>query len=307
MGPAKEIAAAMVAATAVPVTLNWTDVIKTRMQGAAAPGCVAEPYGGGFAKTAQRILAEEGAFALWSTGMLASLGRECIAVGTRIGAYPTVRDSLSLIAQGQSGGDAGIGSKFSAGVVLGALSGLLATPFDLVRIRVQAEAGSAKDGLLTSGLRCGLPQRITGSVTGLRVVLADGLPCLFRGSGVNVVRSICMTVGTVPVYEHTKHVAKSSFGLADGPWLHLGAGLVAGVVGTTVAAPADVVRTRVMQEGKGGASMLGAAVAIARDHGVAGFFRGWLPFYLRVGPLFVLMPALVEQVRHRLFGLGYIV
>ena len=27
--------------------------------------------------------------------------------------------------------------------------------------------------------------------------------------------------------------------------------------------------------------MLGAAVAIARDHGVAGFFRGWLPFYLR--------------------------
>ncbi|CAJ1446611.1 unnamed protein product, partial [Effrenium voratum] len=74
-------------------------------------------------------------------------------------------------------------------------------------------------------------------VTGLRVVLADGLPCLFRGSGVNVVRSICMTVGTVPVYEHTKHVAKSSFGLADGPSLHLGAGLVAGVVGTTVAAP----------------------------------------------------------------------
>lgn len=27
--------------------------------------------------------------------------------------------------------------------------------------------------------------------------------------------------------------------------------------------------------------MFGAAVAIARDHGVAGFFRGWLPFYLR--------------------------
>ena len=31
--PAKEIGAAMVAATAVPTALNWTDVIKTRMQG----------------------------------------------------------------------------------------------------------------------------------------------------------------------------------------------------------------------------------------------------------------------------------
>ena len=31
--PAKEIGAAMVAATAVPLALNWTDVIKTRMQG----------------------------------------------------------------------------------------------------------------------------------------------------------------------------------------------------------------------------------------------------------------------------------
>ena len=38
--------------------------------------------------------------------------------------------------------EAGLGSKFSAGVVLGALSGLLASPFDLVRIRpVKAETG----------------------------------------------------------------------------------------------------------------------------------------------------------------------
>ena len=59
---------------------------------------------------------------------------------------------------------------------------------------------------------------------------------------------------------------------------------------------------------------------IARDGGVLGFFRGWLPAYMRaaelkvyltlssqVGPLFLLMPALVEQVRRRVFGLDYIV
>jgi hypothetical protein len=46
--------------------------------------------------------------------------------------------------------------------------------------------------------------------------------------------------------------------------------------------------------------------AVWREHGAAGFFRGWVPAYLRIGPLFVMMPALIEQVRVRLFGLGYL-
>ena len=82
---------------------------------------------------------------------------------------------------------AGLGSKFSAGVVLGALSGLLATPFDLVRIRVQAEAGLKSDkGILLTGLRAGEQQRISGTVSGFQVVLKDGVLSIFRGSGVNV-------------------------------------------------------------------------------------------------------------------------
>ena len=62
-----------------------------------------------------------GLLALWSTGMLASLGRclrlvgpldgdsvtqplivsgrECTVVGTRIGAYPAVRDAMSFLAK----------------------------------------------------------------------------------------------------------------------------------------------------------------------------------------------------------------
>lgn len=132
---------------------------------------------------------------------------------------------------------------------------------------------------------------------------------LFRGLSVNVLRSCCMTVGTVPCYEHTKHLAKTRLHLRDTPYLHVGAGLVAGLVGTTVTAPADIVRTRVMASslpGSQGSGIIHAAASVWRDHGARGFFRGWVPAYVRIGPLFVGMPALIEQVRARVFGLGYI-
>jgi len=301
-----EIGAAMTAASSVPLALNWTDVIKTRMQGASVEGCTAPPYTGGFTAVGKRILAEEGAWALWSTGMPASLGRECTVIGSRMGAYPATRDFISFLSGGDGGGSTGVGSKLGAGVVLGAVSGWLATPFDLVRIMMQAEAGlSDANGVLTTGLRAGKPRELRSTPHAFAGIVQKGALGLFRGSGVNVVRSILMTVGTVPVYEHTKHLAKTHLDVADSPVLHFGSGIVAGLVGTTVTMPADVIRTRVMS-GRG-VSFAEAASGIAREHGPMGFVRGWVPAYTRIGPLFLLMPALVEQVRVRLFGLSYMV
>ena len=63
-----------------------------------------------------------------------------------LGGSQVLRDSRRIEFQGMIPlvfiSQAGIGSKFSAGVVLGALSGLLATPFDLVRIRLEAKTRS---------------------------------------------------------------------------------------------------------------------------------------------------------------------
>eukprot|EP00929_Paragymnodinium_shiwhaense_P039255 TRINITY_DN20640_c0_g1_i1.p1 TRINITY_DN20640_c0_g1~~TRINITY_DN20640_c0_g1_i1.p1 ORF type:complete len:340 (-),score=35.65 TRINITY_DN20640_c0_g1_i1:251-1192(-) len=304
----KEIGAACLASTAVPLSLNWCDVIKTRMQGSPAPGSIATAYAGGFRSTASRILAEEGFLSLYATALPASLMRECLAIGTRIGAYPAVRDVMSSLSQGQSGGNAAVSSKLSSAVVLGVVSGLLASPCDLVRIRLQSEAGlSDAHGTLTTGLRAGLPRTFKHSPHAFAsLVSSDGILGLWRGAGVNVLRSVCTTVGTVPVYEHTKHLAKSNLGVADSPALHFGAGFVAGVVGTTATAPADIVRTRIMAEGKSGVGVVGAVTSIAKDYGPLGFFRGWVPAYCRLGPLFLCMPALIEQVRKHVFGLDYI-
>ena len=124
------------------------------------------------------------------------------------------------------------------------------------------------------------------------------------------------------MYEHTKHVAKTRFQFRDAPSLHLFAGLIAGFIGTTGSMPLDVVRTRIYQvaaAAKTGSSSSSlatsssatataaeAVVAIAREGGPFGFFRGWTAAYVRLGPILVFYPALLEQVRKRVFGIGYL-
>ena len=129
---ATEIVASMAAATVFPCALNWTDVIKTRMQTPPASKSCAVAYSGAFGDTARRIMAEEGLLRLWGTGMPASLMREVLVVGTRVGAYPAVRDAIAQIGaspgEATGRGEAGLGSKLAAGLLLGAVSGLLVGP-----------------------------------------------------------------------------------------------------------------------------------------------------------------------------------
>ena len=216
-GAATEVAASMAAATVFPLGLNWTDVIKTRMQSPVAEGSSASAYSGGFGLTARRILAEEGPGRLWGTAMPAALMREVLVVGTRVGAYPAVRDAISqrtapAARGGERRGEAGLGSKLAAGLVLGGVSGLIAGPCDLVRIRMQAEAGLCDaSGTLTTGLRAGLPRRLHHTPQAFGAVFGEaGMRAgLLRGATANIMHSCCITMGTVPVYEHAKWLAKT--------------------------------------------------------------------------------------------------
>lgn len=282
------------------------------MQSQPAAGSTSIAYSSNVVTAARRLLAEEGFRKLWMTGMPASMLREGATQIFRLGSYPLVRDIISRGMGGDAGGEASVGAKLSAGLLGGAASGVAASPFDLARIRLQSEAGrlSADGSRLVSGLRTDLPPRPTSTAGTLAVIVREGAGygALWRGAGVNALRAAILNAGTVPVYEHTKHLAKRHLGAADAPSLHLAAGFSAGLVGTTVAAPADMVRTRMMTAAvPSGAGVVAAVTAIWREAGLRGFLRGWWPAYLRLGPILFFYPALVEQVRTRAFGLGPIV
>ena len=70
----------------------------------------------------------------------------------------------------------------------------------------------------------------------------------------------------LPSDEHAKHTAKTQAGCTEGLPLHLGCGLIAGIVGTSVTAPADVLRTRIMGSGGSGARQVVLSVPHTYHH-----------------------------------------
>ena len=137
----REISAAVISSSSIPLATNGLDHVKIRMQSQPAAGSTSIAYSSNVVTAARRLLAEEGFRKLWMTGMPASMLREGATQIFRLGSYPLVRDIISRGMGGDAGGEASVGAKLSAGLLGGAASGVAASPFDLARIRLQSEAG----------------------------------------------------------------------------------------------------------------------------------------------------------------------
>ena len=93
-------------------------------------------------------------------------------------------------ALGSDGQDVGIFKKLMAGILTGTIGSAIFNPFDLVKIRVQAEAGFLKDGILQSGLRKGYAPTYTSSLNAFNVIFAaGGLRGLYAGTGPTIIRA----------------------------------------------------------------------------------------------------------------------
>ncbi|KAJ2722131.1 hypothetical protein GGI07_003516 [Coemansia sp. Benny D115] len=99
--------------------------------------------------------------------------------------------------------------------------------------------------------------------------------------------------------------------------VHFAASFIAGLVATTVCSPADVIKSRTMAATPGSlhSSATTAAAAavqkppslwktcsyIYRTEGLAAFFKGWLPSYIRLCPQLVITFVIYEKLRKSYF------
>lgn len=106
-----------------------------------------------------------------------------------------------------------------------------------------------------------------------------------------------MTIGQIAFYDQAKTMLMSTGYFKDDPRLHFVASLAAGAAATLLTQPIDVIKTRSMSAKPGEFANLFAIVAHTAKLGPMGFFKGFIPAFVRLGPHTILTFIMLEQLR----------
>ena len=273
----KDMVAGGCSTATVSAILNPIDVIKTRRQ--------LEAYSQRRALDIGRDLWREGGVVeLWRPGLAATVSRELVYSGCTKGLYPIARDAIS--------GDAepSLPQRVAAASMTGFGGSIGANALDLVKIR-QFERPDRYTSLVGALAEI---SRTEGIVRGL----------LTRGVSASAPRGAAIAVGEVCTYDQAKAWLKQC-GYTDGFLLHVSTSLITGLVATTVAAPFDLLKSRVMASTRANDGFASVLLRVLRNEGPLALFNGWWPTYLRLGPHAILTFPLFEAMRHAL-GLPFL-
>jgi hypothetical protein len=169
-------------------------------------------------------------------GLEPGLHRQVINGGLRIGLYDPVK---KLIVGKDHVGDVPLLGKIGAGLATGAIAICVASPTDLVKVRMQGEGK----------LPPGVPRRYSGAVAAYGIIAREeGLTGLWKGLGPNVARNAIINAAELASYDQIKQSLLATGYFTDNVVTHLVSGLGAGFFAVSIGSPVDVVKSRVMGE-----------------------------------------------------------
>eukprot|EP00887_Chlorella_sp_A99_P003286 scaffold9.g3286.t1 len=272
---ASAVATCTAEATTIPLD---TAKVKLQLQGKVAAGQV--PKYRGLLGTCFTVAKEEGVAALWK-GLGPGLQRQVVYGGLRIGLYEPIKgepvlSSPSCLYVGKDHkGDVGLGTKIAAGLTTGALGITVASPTDLVKVRMQA-AGRLPDGH---------PRKYPSAFSAYATIArTEGVAALWTGLGPNIARNAIINAAELASYDQIKSTLLSTGLMQDNVVCHLTSGLGAGLFAVLCGSPVDVVKSRMMGAPVGTYSGVLDCFAktFARD-GPLAFYAGFGPNFARLG------------------------
>ncbi|XP_014278841.1 mitochondrial uncoupling protein 4 isoform X2 [Halyomorpha halys] len=273
------------------------DLTKTRLQiqGEVAANSNGHPQVAyrGMVKTGLGIVHEEGFLKLWQ-GITPAIYRHVVYSGIRIVTYEYLRQN---VLKKNDDGSFPIWKSAISGVTSGSVAQFFASPADLVKVQIQMEG---KRRLL------GKPPRVLSASHAFQKILSEGgIRGLWKGSIPNVQRAALVNLGDLTTYDTAKQFILTHTSLQDSHTTHILSSGCAGLVAATMGTPADVVKTRIMNQptdanGNGliYKSSVDCLVKTVENEGLFALYKGFLPVWIRMAPWSLTFWLSFEQIRH---------
>ncbi|KAK6643346.1 hypothetical protein RUM43_004851 [Polyplax serrata] len=228
------------------------------------------------------IINKHGILSLYN-GLTASLMRQLTYSTTRFGIYEIAKQKLAS-------GNQKVSFLTTVGMasLAGAAGGFVGTPADMVNVRMQ------NDIKLPPETR----RNYKNAFDGLwRVYNEEGVRRLFAGASTATSRAVLMTVGQLSFYDQIKSFLLSTNMFEDNLTTHFLSSLSAGAIATTLTQPLDVLKTRAMNAKPGEFASMWHLIVYTAKMGPLGFFKGYIPAFVRLGPQTILTFVFLEQLR----------
>jgi len=227
-------------------------------------------------------------------GLDSALLRQAVYASARIGLYHTFSD---IFRKKNDGGDLSFLQKCTCSLASGALGSGLATPCDLVLVRMQSD--KRPDIALKD-------RRNYTSVFNAfrRIVAEEGAKSLYTGGQITMMRAMAMNTFQLVTFEQTKEALRATMPESSNRKISIMGSLVAAVACAVGVLPFDNIKTKLQNQktnADGSKQYKGIADAVAKTiakEGPTGLWAGLPTFYVRVGPHAVITLLVNEQLRN---------
>eukprot|EP01111_Echinosteliopsis_oligospora_P004468 TRINITY_DN1724_c0_g1_i1.p1 TRINITY_DN1724_c0_g1~~TRINITY_DN1724_c0_g1_i1.p1 ORF type:complete len:310 (-),score=97.00 TRINITY_DN1724_c0_g1_i1:24-953(-) len=259
------------------------DLIKTRMQLSGHGGV---KYTNSF-EAFKAIARQEGITGMYR-GLSAGLLRQATYSTTRLGSYNTYSELLAGKDENGKPKPLSFVLKLVAGSAAGATGAVVGTPAEISLVRMTS------DGRLPPEQRRGYKNVFDAL---LRISREEGVLTMWRGCSPTVIRAVVLNAAQLATYDQAKQMLISSGYFGNNFGTHFTASLISGFISTAVSIPIDMAKTRIQtMKGAEYKNTVDCIVKVARQEGVFSLWRGFTPYFLRLGPHTIITFIVLEQM-----------
>jgi len=243
------------------------------------------------------MVKEEGVVAVYK-GLSPALLRQAVYGTIKFGLYYSAKELLAKRFEQRNSSvtkqESGL-INLGCAVFAGSVSSAIATPTDVMKVRMQANATDGLGGLYT---------------VARNIYTTEGVRGLWRGVCPTAQRAALVAGVQLPMYDYTKYrlCCGPSALMQDGVACHFISSLVAGFSAALASNPVDVVRTRLMvqrrcaQQAKDGKttvyrSAIHCGLHTISTEGIKALFKGFVPSFARMGPWNVIFFVVYEKLK----------